>query len=52
LETLPLNALDEAQFAETVGRFPQGEIVIVNEGLLMYLNTEKNKGFAASSEMF
>ena len=43
LETLPLNALDEAQFAETVGRFPQGEIVIVNEGLLMYLNTEEKQ---------
>lgn len=44
LEILPLNALDEIQFYETVNRFPKGEIVIVNEGLLMYLdNSEKEK---------
>lgn len=44
LEILPLNALDEIQLSEIVDRFPQGEIVIANEGLLMYLdNTEKEK---------
>jgi O-methyltransferase involved in polyketide biosynthesis len=44
LELLPLNALDEAQFEERVSRFPAGEIVIVNEGLLMYLDdAEKEK---------
>jgi O-methyltransferase involved in polyketide biosynthesis len=44
LELLPLNALDENQFKEVVSRFPEGEIVIVNEGLLMYLNNnEKEK---------
>lgn len=44
LETLPLNALDETQFENTVNRFPKGEIIIVNEGLLMYLNNnEKEK---------
>jgi len=36
LEVLPLNALDENQFLEIVNRFPQGEIAIINEGLLMY----------------
>ena len=44
LEILPLNALDENQFANVVSHFPEGEIAIVNEGLLMYLNTgEKEK---------
>jgi O-methyltransferase involved in polyketide biosynthesis len=42
LELLPLNALDEAAFEERVSHFPPGEIVIVNEGLLMYLD-EKEK---------
>ena len=41
LEILPLNALDEKQFHEIVSKFPEGEIVIVNEGLLMYLDTEE-----------
>jgi O-methyltransferase involved in polyketide biosynthesis len=42
LKMLPLNALDEKQFVEIVKLFPEGPIVIVNEGLLMYLNnTEK-----------
>jgi len=42
LEVLPLNALDEKSFREIVSRFPAGEIAIVNEGLMMYLdNTEK-----------
>jgi O-methyltransferase involved in polyketide biosynthesis len=44
LELLPLNALDELQFQAIVNSFPKGEIVIVNEGLLMYLNSiEKEK---------
>ena len=42
LEILPLNALDEDQFRKVVTRFPAGNIVIINEGLLMYLSaTEK-----------
>jgi O-methyltransferase involved in polyketide biosynthesis len=41
LETIPLNALDEKKFIETVDRFDDGPIVIVNEGLLMYLNNEE-----------
>jgi O-methyltransferase involved in polyketide biosynthesis len=44
LELLPLNALDEPQFDEIINRFPDAKIVIVNEGLLMYLDTnEKEK---------
>ena len=43
LETLPLNALDEKQFSEIISHFSEGEIVIVNEGLLMYLNKEEKE---------
>jgi O-methyltransferase involved in polyketide biosynthesis len=44
LELLALNALDEEKFNEIVNHFPAGEIVIINEGLLMYLDTaEKEK---------
>ena len=44
LELLPLNALDEMQFQKTVDRFPVGPIVVVNEGLMMYLDiNEKEK---------
>lgn len=43
LELLPLNALDEKQFHEITGHFPQGEIVIVNEGLLMYLDWDEKE---------
>jgi O-methyltransferase involved in polyketide biosynthesis len=44
-ELLPLNALDEKAFEAIVDRFPADEpIVIVNEGLLMYLTIpEKEK---------
>ena len=37
LELMPLNALDERDFENTVNFFPAGEVAIVNEGLLMYL---------------
>lgn len=44
LELLPMNALDEKQFQEIVSHFPKGEIAVVNEGLLMYLDVnEKEK---------
>jgi O-methyltransferase involved in polyketide biosynthesis len=44
LELLPLNCLDEMQFQEVADHFPDGEIVIMNEGILMYLNmAEKEK---------
>jgi O-methyltransferase involved in polyketide biosynthesis len=44
LEVLALNALDENEFRDIVSHFPEGEVAIVNEGLLMYLDlTEKEK---------
>ena len=44
MEILPLNVLDENRFNEIIDHFPNGEIVIINEGLLVYLNTgEKEK---------
>lgn len=44
LELVPLNALDEKAFEETISRFDQGPVAIVNEGLLLYLDThEKEK---------
>jgi O-methyltransferase involved in polyketide biosynthesis len=44
LELLPLNVLDKNNFHEIIGHFPQGEVAIVNEGLLTYLvKQEKEK---------
>jgi O-methyltransferase involved in polyketide biosynthesis len=43
LEMLPLNALDATNFQEIICHFPQGEVVIVNEGLLTYLNKQEQK---------
>jgi O-methyltransferase involved in polyketide biosynthesis len=43
LKLLPLNALDKKQFNEVVSSFPPGEIIIVNEGLLMYLNANEKE---------
>jgi O-methyltransferase involved in polyketide biosynthesis len=43
LEILPLNAVDEKQFTQTVNRFSGGNIAIINEGLLMYLNIEEKE---------
>jgi O-methyltransferase involved in polyketide biosynthesis len=43
LEILPLNCLDEQQFHEIISHFPEGEIVIVNEGLLMYLDLKEKE---------
>lgn len=43
LEMLGLNAMDEAAFQSVVSRFDAGEIAIVNEGLLMYLDTAEKK---------
>jgi O-methyltransferase involved in polyketide biosynthesis len=40
-ELQPLNVMDEAAFREVVARFGPGPLTIVNEGLLMYLNTEE-----------
>lgn len=43
LELIALNALDDRQFKETISHFSAGDITIVNEGLLMYLNREEKK---------
>ena len=44
LLTMPLNALDGDGFRKIAGLLPSGPINIINEGLLMYLNTiEKEK---------
>ena len=43
LELLPLNVLDENNFKEIIGHFPQGEVAIVNEGLLTYLNKQEKE---------
>lgn len=44
LHTVTMNALDENDFIRTTNQFPDGPIQIVNEGLLVYLDTtEKTK---------
>jgi O-methyltransferase involved in polyketide biosynthesis len=43
LEFLPLNALYKNNFLEIIGHFPQGEVAIVNEGLLTYLSKEEKE---------
>lgn len=43
LKLLPLNVLDEKAFGEVVSRFPAGEVAIINEGLLVYLNTQEKE---------
>lgn len=43
LELLSLNALDEKSFEEIISHFEQGPIAIVNEGLLLYLNTQEKE---------
>jgi O-methyltransferase involved in polyketide biosynthesis len=41
LELLSLNALEKNNFHEIIGHFPQGEVAIVNEGLLTYLDKQE-----------
>ena len=41
LEILPLNAMDETEFERVIALFPEGPIVIINEGLLMYLSEDE-----------
>jgi O-methyltransferase involved in polyketide biosynthesis len=43
LELLPLNALDKNSFHEIISHFHQGEVAIVNEGLLTYLDKQEQK---------
>jgi len=40
---LPLNALNKEAFGEIADHFDEEEIVIVNEGLLVYLDVEEKK---------
>ena len=42
-ELQPLNALDTAAFEATAHRFPPGKLTIVNEGLLVYLDTSEKE---------
>jgi O-methyltransferase involved in polyketide biosynthesis len=42
-ELLPLNVLDKNKFHEIIGHFPQGEVAIVNEGLLTYLDKQEKE---------
>lgn len=43
LLTLPMNALDEDTFGAYIDKLPPGPVNIINEGLLVYLNTEEKK---------
>jgi len=43
LELLPLDVLDRNRFVEIIGHFSQGELAIVNEGLLTYLSTQEKE---------
>jgi len=43
LELIPLNVLDTNNFHEIMGHFPKGEVAIVNEGLLTYLNKQEQE---------
>jgi O-methyltransferase involved in polyketide biosynthesis len=47
LELLPLNALDGGQFRSIINRFSEGPVVIVNEGLLMYLDNGEKESLCA-----
>ncbi|QKJ29719.1 hypothetical protein HQ865_08095 [Mucilaginibacter mali] len=43
LLTLPMNALDEETFRQYVDKLPPGPVNIINEGLLVYLNSDEKK---------
>ncbi len=44
----PLNAMDEVQFNAVAGLLPAGPVTLVNEGLLVYLDTVEKKQLCAS----
>lgn len=44
----PLNAMDEAQFNKVVQLLPPGPVTVVNEGLLVYLNTGEKTQLCAT----
>jgi O-methyltransferase involved in polyketide biosynthesis len=43
LELVSLNVMNEEKFSEVVSHFSSGEIIIVNEGLLMYLDMDEKE---------
>lgn len=47
LELLSLNVFDEEEFQNVISHFPKGEIVIINEGLLIYLDNDEKKKLCA-----
>ncbi|AXY73072.1 hypothetical protein D3H65_03400 [Paraflavitalea soli] len=44
----PLNAMDEEQFDKVAGLLPAGPVTIVNEGLLVYLDTAEKRQLCAT----
>ncbi len=44
----PLNVMDEGQFNQVVQLLPPGPVTVVNEGLLVYLNTAEKTQLCAS----
>lgn len=44
----PLNAMDEEQFNKVAGLLPPGPVTIVNEGLLVYLDTAEKRQLCAT----
>jgi O-methyltransferase involved in polyketide biosynthesis len=48
LRVEPLDALDEAAFAQVAESFRAGPVVVVNEGLLMYLDEAEKRRLAAN----
>jgi len=47
LELSSLNCLDKQQFKEIASHFPNGKIVIVNEGLLIYLDLHEKENLCS-----
>jgi O-methyltransferase involved in polyketide biosynthesis len=47
LELLPLNVMNREEFFSITNRFSSGELMVVNEGLLIYLNEEEKKQLCA-----
>jgi O-methyltransferase involved in polyketide biosynthesis len=48
LRVRPLEALDPAAFRSAIAELPPGELAIVNEGLLMYLDPEEKRRLAGN----
>lgn len=48
LKLFPLNVLDKTDFEAIADSFPEGPLAIINEGLLVYLNTEEKNQLATT----